>query len=110
MNLRVRIALVMALAMLLPVSVEAKPRPIAFWLVNATKGTTRAEAVRRCLRATTDPNLCRRHVISVRGPFVGTKGIDPDDDPRVYVYRGSNGTWYDRNGNYVTTCDSSGCP
>jgi hypothetical protein len=92
----------------------AKPRaphrkpPVVFWIANMVRGATRREAAQNCF-ATTHYEGCARAAFAVRGPYLRTRATDPEDDPKVFVYRGADGVWYDREGN-TPGCDPSGCP
>src|SRR5687767_4399092 len=84
--------------------------PIAFYLAEwSGKAATREGAIAKCrakresdakkhpeLTKVQDRRDCEASVVTVRGPYVRpyTKG----EDYKVYVYRGSDGDWYDANG------------
>jgi hypothetical protein len=90
-----------------------KEPPIAFYIAEwgNVKEATREAAVKACrarraAEAKAHPELagyrdkpCEDGVVTVRGPY-DRRGarMDGYDDPRVHVYRGSDGGWYDANG------------
>jgi hypothetical protein len=91
---------------------EARPgKPVAFWISGMNKGPTRAAAIHRCVRRNPGGAAwCHERVIAVRGPYHRTHLTgDPDDDVKLYVYKGDDGIWYDRDGD-TPGCDPSGCP
>ena len=89
---------------------------IAFYLADYgnVKEASREKALTTCharereeveknpeLRQSVDPGHCEKTLVVVRGPYQRTKARtpnDPYDDPKVYVYKGSDGGWYDVNG------------
>src|SRR5262245_4843726 len=106
--------LLLFLFLLASTTAEAKPRArhhkhsIAFWIAGLSAGATREDAVLKCSESNGGAT-CRKP-FPVRGPYLRKhKGSDPDDDPKVFVYRGENGQWFDRDGNFPG-CDPSGCP
>ena len=99
-----------------PSDASAHPRhrlrhPVAFFIANhLAHGKSRTEAVRRCVAKTHDQQSCADNVVTVRGPYHrGGHMTDSEDNPAIYVYRGSDGVWYDKNGD-SPGCDASGCP
>jgi hypothetical protein len=95
--------------------------PVAFYLASdGTKAPTPEAAIAGCqarqskelaqhpeLRAFADPKACD-YVITVRGPYVRTRDRGGYDDRSVFVYKGSNGLWYDATGE--SPCFAAGTP
>jgi len=111
-----RLALFLLAAITITSHADAKKKKktpkIAYYLAEwgSVKGATREQAIERCksLRAEElkkHPNLegyaskpCEATVITVRGPYDRSGRKDEYADPSVYVFRGSDGQWYDKDG------------
>ena len=124
MERRIGGGILAALMCLLPATpADAKHRlrktrvpPIAFFLTDhgSVKGGDSGEGHRDVPRARArgqgaapdltpymDPRECEKTLVVVRGPYKRRAlrgGDDPYDDPSVYVYKGSDGAWYDVDG------------
>jgi hypothetical protein len=87
--------------------------PVAFYLAQygSVKAATREAALSEChareakdyaehpeLRPYFEAGECERTLVEVRGPYVRRGPVDEYDDPKVYVYKGSDGGWYDVTG------------
>src|SRR5687767_7085094 len=92
-------------------SEKRREPPIAFYLAEWNKAATREGAIAKCnakreAEKKKHPDLatyqdgCEAHVVTVRGPYV--RPYTKDEDYKVYVYRGSDGDWYDATGE--TSC------
>jgi hypothetical protein len=120
---------------LVSVTADAKPRArkkskpkepsIAYYLAEygTVKAVSREAAVAMCQAKRIEerknhPELagytqkaCKDSVVVVRGPFdrkAKRTSDDPYDDLTVFVYKGSDGVWYDKNGE--SPCFVSGTP
>ena len=96
---------------------KAATPPIAFYLSDYgnVKEATREAAIngceaRRAAEKRADPELagsvkqrsCAELVVVVRGPYRrAATSAEPHDDIKRYVYRGSDGGWYDKTGNLM---------
>ena len=99
---------------------EKREPPIAFYLAEWTgKSGTREGAIAKCnakreaekkkhpeLATAREGRSCEATVVTVRGPYV--RPYTKDEDYKVYVYRGSDGNWYDANGDWP--CFVEGTP
>jgi hypothetical protein len=96
---------------------KAVTPPIAFYLseYGNVKEATREAAIKGCeaRRAAdrrADPELarslkqrsCEELLVVVRGPYRrSAASAEPHEDIKRYVYRGSDGGWYDKTGNLM---------
>lgn len=103
-------------------------KPIAFYLAQGHKGLTKASAIAKCrfetekrrrallkqrakypgLIVTEDASACPKGIVTVRGPHQRKPVRSTYDDAEVFVYRGSDGVWYDKTGD--TPCFAPGTP
>ena len=100
---------------------RASTPKIAFYLASygTVKASTKTRALAKCRAkqaaearkhrdAPGDPTFCQRTLVTVRGPYPRS-GYDGDEDDKVlFVYKGSDGGWYDKTGE--SPCFAAGTP
>jgi len=55
-----------------------------------------------------DPTFCQRTLVTVRGPYPRSGYDGNEDDKVLFVYKGSDGGWYDKTGE--SPCFAAGTP